>query len=555
MKKRIIFLLQIKNYISKNEEFISKIFERFLVFLFFFIALIFLSNNIFTHTLTGTSYDGRLMFHLLDDSMINFKISYNFWDKGFPYYNLDDSVSANTSLFWPILTSFIFFFFEKNESVIILYLLSGFLFSLIALLFFIYEKNKFKSFLKCVFLLLTPMTMEYSTSGWEHIPQTLLVTLSFLIIFENSKKKLQIPNKSLIILSFAFLLRIDTAPLIFVVFIFWLSINFKKIFFKDLLKNIITVLACISILLFYLILMNYFYNDFFPNTYYLKSLPIKESILLGLKYFLNPITSNYWFFVFLIIFINYKKLNFFQKFVTISILFQFIYIIWAGGDIFYNSRFLILIIPILIFIFIDLVYEYLSNIKFKFINKKIFIISMSLIFIFLQYLNPYNLKTFFLNAAIKNPSNIKLSSQETQMILASHILSKLEKKDGSIGLHWAGIGYHLGDFNIVDFLGKADDYIAKTKPKNNSIGHNKWDYEYSFKKYNIAAVPMYNYYFNQPTGQLKKNYNDFWIDLLNYLIKINKNYTFLNAQELGIDEKINMGLWVRNDLVNKIKKN
>ena len=192
------------------------------------------------------------MFHLLDDSMINFKISYNFWDKGFPYFNLDDSVSANTSLFWPILTSFIFFFFEKNESVIILYLLSGFLFSLIALLFFIYEKNKFKSFLKCVFLLLTPMTMEYSTSGWEHIPQTLLVTLSFLIIFENSKKKLQIPNKSLIILSFAFLLRIDTAPLIFVVFIFWLSINFKKIFFKDLLKNIITVLACISILLFYL---------------------------------------------------------------------------------------------------------------------------------------------------------------------------------------------------------------------------------------------------------------------------------------------------------------
>ena len=141
--------------------------------------------------------------------------------------------------------------------------------------------------------------------------------------------------------------------------------------------------------------MNYFYNDFFPNTYYLKSLPIKESILLGLKYFLNPITSNYWFFVFLIIFINYKKLNFFQKFVTISILFQFIYIIWAGGDIFYNSRFLILIIPILIFIFIDLVYEYLSNIKFKFIDKKIFIISMSLIFIFLQYLNPYNLKTFF----------------------------------------------------------------------------------------------------------------------------------------------------------------
>ena len=544
-----------KNYIFKNEDIISKIIERFLVFLFFFIALIFLSNKIFTHTLIGANYDGRLMFHLLDDSMINFKISYNFWNKGFPYFNINDSVSANTSLFWPILTSFIFFFFEKNESVIILYLLSGFLFSLIAVLFFIYEKNKFKSFLKCFFLLFTPMTMEYSTSGWEHIPQALLVTLSFLIIFKNSSKKLQIPNKSLIILSFAFLLRIDTAPLIFVVFIFWLSINFKKIFSKNLSKNIITLLVCISILLFYLILMNYFYNDFFPNTYYLKSLSINESILLGFKYFLNPLKSNYWFFIFLIIFINYKKLNSFQKFVTISILFQFIYLIWVGGDIFNNSRFLILIIPILIFIFVDLVYEYLSSIKFKFINKKFFISYVLLIFIFLQYLNSQNVKTFFLNVSNKNSSSIELSSQESQMILASHILSKLEKKDGSIGLHWAGIGYHLEDFNIVDFLGKADGYIAKTKPKNNIIGHNKWDYEYSFKKYNIAAVPMYNYYLNLPTQQLKKNDNDFWLDLLNYLMNINKKYTFLNAHELGIDKKINMGLWVRNDLVNKIKKN
>ena len=80
------------------------------------------------------------------------------------------------------------------------------------------------------------------------------------------------------------------------------------------------------------------------------------------------------------------------------------------------------------------------------------------------------------------------SSIRSQIILADKIKKNLEPSDGSIGLHYLGISYHLPDFHVVDFLGKANEHIAKSNYKNLLIGHNKWDYSYAFKNFNIAAA-------------------------------------------------------------------
>jgi len=78
----------------------------------------------------------------------------------------------------------------------------------------------------------------------------------------------------------------------------------------------------------------------------------------------------------------------------------------------------------------------------------------------------------------------------SQIMLAEIINKKFEPSDGSVGLHYLGIGYHLPNFHVVDFLGKAEPFIAHTDPKGWMIGHNKWDYRYAFEKYDLAVIPM-----------------------------------------------------------------
>ena len=99
--------------------------------------------------------------------------------------------------------------------------------------------------------------------------------------------------------------------------------------------------------------MLYFFSDIKPNTAYLKILPFKDSFLLGIKYLTNPISSNYWVFIFLFICSFYSKLNLAQKLIIKCLVAQIAYIIYVGGDVFLNSRFLILLIPILVVLFFD----------------------------------------------------------------------------------------------------------------------------------------------------------------------------------------------------------
>ena len=76
------------------------------------------------------------------------------------------------------------------------------------------------------------------------------------------------------------------------------------------------------------------------------------------------------------------------------------------------------------------------------------------------------------------------------MRLLSVAEQHISPDDGSIGLHYLGIGFHFLDFHVVDFLGKAEPHIARTAVRIGPIGHNKWDYDHAFEKYKIAIIPM-----------------------------------------------------------------
>ena len=188
--------------------------------------------------------------------MINQRVAYNFWLHGKPYFNPNYAVGANTSLFWPIIISPLYSFASHQNVIIIMFLISTLLYSTIAFLMAFFEDDDLKTASKMLLLLLTPATVTYATSGWEHIPQALLITFSFLLIQNEYKKKgyLIIPNTALIILSLSFLLRADSAPLILVTGVYWFMTN---IYYKNKTKTNIyiyltTAAICFSMLIIYL---------------------------------------------------------------------------------------------------------------------------------------------------------------------------------------------------------------------------------------------------------------------------------------------------------------
>lgn len=93
-------------------------------------------------------------------------------------------------------------------------------------------------------------------------------------------------------------------------------------------------------------------------------------------------------------------------------------------------------------------------------------------------------------------TEVSITSSEItkQFLLTEWINTHLEPDNGSIGLFYLGIGYHLRDFELADFLGKGDEMIAQTEVKWGPPGHNKWDIDKSLDKWSpqviIPAAPV-----------------------------------------------------------------
>lgn len=75
-----------------------------------------------------------------------------------------------------------------------------------------------------------------------------------------------------------------------------------------------------------------------------------------------------------------------------------------------------------------------------------------------------------------------------QYVLTQWIDAHLAPSDGAVGLYWLGMGYYLPRFEIADFLGKADELIARQPVKWGPPGHNKWDTDATVRKWRPQVI-------------------------------------------------------------------
>lgn len=483
-----------------------------------------------------TQIGGKTFHHVADDHMITMRVAKNFADYGVPFFNHDEAVAANTSLFWPLILGATVMTFSASKAVALNILMSVFLSAMTIAIATLWFKEWWLRLSAIILLAGSASYLNYGASGWEHIPQAFFVTLGFYFIYKSSVDKLIIPTFAVFLISFSFIFRPDSAVIIAFTVLAWVlhNENYKR--WKIYAYSLFFLVLPIS----YLILMNHYYDSFSPNTAKLKILDLQQSLELGIMYVINPFKSGLSPYLLLILFFIKSKSHF-SRFVLFLGCTHVSYVVLVGGDVFGHGRFFILLLPTLAFVTLSEIYKlYLSY------NKESLKISLLSVVVLVTIVGNYPL---ILQGTLQSDQD----SAKVEHIRVLHKVSeRLEPDDGSIGLHYLGVSYHIPEFHVVDFLGKAEPYIASTQPKYGPIGHNKWDYQYAFERYNIAVVPIQDRMVRKassPKFRVRQGKWMFWWVCVQFMLSSDA-YVYLPSEYFGNSV---YGAFVRRDLSEKFQ--
>ncbi|MEO1562370.1 MAG: hypothetical protein AAFR98_02950 [Pseudomonadota bacterium] len=483
---------------------------------------------------------GKLFWHVADDQMITQRVAYNFWRDGLPYFNQGEAVAASTSLFWPIFLSQLYHIFDHRTAVYALIILSlGLTASSIAIASYLISSRTLQAVL-VVAAVASPPVMRYGGSGWEHIPQMFFITVGLMLIAKSSLESglLKVPTLALILVCVSFLFRVDSAVLIAVIFVCWLFTDnrFTKTASYGIAIGLLVIPAA------YLIGMNYYYQDFVPNTAYLKLSTPMEAIHLGVSYILD--LNKVWLFpIFVFALIGLTPSLIFKNFLIIVSICQIIYVVLIGGDVFKDARFLLSLLPTVFFFTFHLI----ETLERPVSPRNLVVAATIVLFTGSSILTEQSGRIF--NA---NEENIAYQDIEGHLRISSFVRCALEPSDGSVGLHYLGTAYHFPEFHAVDFLGKAEPYIARSDPKFGSVGHNKWDYPYAFSRYDIAIIPVLEVAVDEvrrPGFELPEENEVYLLEMSQYVEGTN-DYVFFSASTFG---NTRTGLYLRQDLTQRVK--
>ena len=386
---------------------------------------------------------------------------------------------------------------------------------------------------------LSPPFVVYAASGWEQIPQSFLMTLALLFIaFESQKTgRLSIPFSAVVLTSLTFVFRADSAPLIAAVIGAWFLTEGRL--FRPV--SYVKAGALLIIPGSYLLGMQYFYDDFVPNTAYLKITTFWEGLRLGVTY-VTTIKLSWLVPAFLVVLAMLPRKQPFDWFLIGLGGLQTLYLLVVGGDVFPNGRFYLVLTPIVIFWSINR----LSTLTIE----SALLRPLPLILAGFVLMSSSAVPIYKSIRAQIVPAPFDLTEEE--ITAAAFIACALKPEDGSIGLHFLGFAYHMPGFHVVDFLGKAEPYIARTDVKYGPIGHNKWDYEYAFDTYNIVAIPFPKRslrYVARENFELK-NRDFMYYDIAAVHLSSKKDLVYLDPERFG---NVDTGIFLARDLADQPK--
>jgi hypothetical protein len=324
---------------------------------------------------------------------------------------------------------------------------------------------------------------DWGLEGTEVSILTLLISISVFLSLKSLDSR-TVPWYLYIPLGISTLVRPDAAVPFLALFIFWVIVD-KDNRFKHVYTGLVTFIFFIGLQTIFRLV---YYNDLFPNTYYLKmtGYPVLWRIgrgFLVLKDFL--FAEGLLLFILPFLFFKAAR-NRSILLLIILILTQIAYSIYVGGDFLEAdggaNRYIAIIMPL----FFVLLAQTLVEIKLLWNHKPVFWIVVVICFLSLNALKgPEGLTKLIL-------PHPKFSYKIEHTIHRAKLLEKLTTKDATIAVLAAGTLPYFLNREAIDMLGKSDRYIARlpshTAPATASLearirnfvpGHTKYDYLYS----------------------------------------------------------------------------
>ena len=170
-----------------------------------------------------------------------------------------------------------------------------------------------------------------------------------------------------------------------------------------------------------------------------------------------------------------------------------------------------------------------------------------------------SLPNTFYNKIVNKRQYIPLDNIGNMFAYTNWINENLNPLDGPLGWFYLGMSYHVPEFEVVDFLGKADENIAKLKPLNSNPGHNKYNLEYSLKVLkpqaflfpwgNLSASSTNENLYQKDINRILDNQDNYVsLSILNSTAK--ENYSI--CQTVIKDQyKVNWGIVIKNEILKK----
>ena len=229
----------------------------------------------------------------------------------------------------------------------------------------------------------------------------------------------------------------------------------------------------------------------------------------------------------------------FSILVLAAALAHLLYVALIGGDFFGDGRFLMLLLPT---VSATLLHEIERRSTWGTHFGRVSLCAFTILLVLWQA-----------PALVRVALSISHKEPFSEQIRIAHAINKnLDPADGSVGLHYLGMGYHTPTFHVVDFLGKAEPYIARTQVKFGPSGHNRWDYDYALSNYNIAVIPIGESFVKmvgEPGYEIVQRDWMYWEVAASTALN-SGNYTYLAAVDFGNEE---FGAFIRNDLLGKFE--
>lgn len=517
------------------------------------IASLVIYNAGFEYIAAHTFRVGNAVYHTtLDDVMITLRVATNIAAGHGPYFNSDEYVAANTSLLWPFLLAIPRMMLGLSQTVVAVCVVSLLLTVLTVAAVALASRTMATAAFTAAVIATSPSVSYYAWTGWEHIPQMLLVTVAFLVLMgrlpglrdETAKLRLTV-----ILLTIAFLVRPDTLPLlaapgVVLVHRFWRL--------RDPRDGAVLAVALALGALYYLAHL-YFYGSLVPNTFYLKVSAHTEAIGLGLTYLLRNVTDGgntpLVLLAIACLFLRRARPSA-DLIVGAGLALYVLSIVAVGGDYFSRGRFLLCITPFAVFVVFDCLWDAAGSTLVKICKVGFLLAVVLLVPLHSGWRDLIVLGDRIQVRTLVERADLPVRRIGAQLSMIPLIRQTLTPADGQIGLFFLGsLSYYLPEYKFADFLGKADPVVAEGPIKWGPIAHNKWDIEYTLTARKVSAVPLEPITRGQAEEIVaqRRAYGAAAALVLHPLTQA--RYRYIPGQALGLEQ--DMGLLVRNDLVGR----